>query len=89
MQKKKLSEHATNTGRESGYQNTTSRHISHSDKPQAKQMNFTQDGIEALHRRIFSGQMVISETRAYAGATQTDAAVTDDTGHPFWGRKKR
>ena len=45
-----FTKHATSTGRESGCQNTTSRHISHSDEPQARQMNFTQDSIEAFYR---------------------------------------
>ena len=42
-------------------------------------MNFTQDSIEALHRRIFSGQMVFPEANAKA-----NAAVTENTGRPFW-----
>ena len=61
---RKLSEHATDTGREIECQNTTSGHISHSEEPQAGQMNFTQDSIEALHRRVLSGHMVIPEAVA-------------------------
>ena len=48
--------------------------ISHYDEPQARQMNFTQDSIEALHRRVLSGHMVILEAVAWAGGTQSDAA---------------
>ena len=59
-----LSKHATATGRESGCQNTTSGHISHSDKPQAGQMNFTRDCIEKFYRRVLSGHMVIPEAVA-------------------------
>ena len=44
-------------------------HISHNDEPQARQINFTQDSIEALHRRVLSGNMVIPEAVALAGAT--------------------
>ena len=57
-------------------------------KPQARQMNFTQDSIEALHRRIFSGQMVFPEARALSRGTKADAAVTENTGRPFWCQKK-
>ena len=32
--------------------------FSHNDEPQAKQMNFTLDSIEALHRCVLSGHMV-------------------------------
>ena len=67
---------------------TTSRHISHSDEPQARQMNFTQDSIEALRRRIFSGQLVFPEAKAEAGGTKADAGVTENTGRPFWCHKK-
>ena len=34
------------------------------DEPQAGQMNFTQNSIEALHRRVLSGHMVIPEAVA-------------------------
>ena len=51
-------------------------------------MNITQDIIEALHRRVLSGRMVFPEAGVQAGGTQSDAAVTEDTGHPFWCREK-
>ena len=35
-------------------QSTTSRQISHSDEPQTRQINFTQDSIDSLHRRFLS-----------------------------------
>ena len=35
--------------------------ISHNDEPSAVQVIFTQDNIEALHRRVPSGHMVIPE----------------------------
>ena len=38
--------------------------ISHNDEPQAGQMNFTQDSLEALHRRVLSGHKVIPEAVA-------------------------
>ena len=57
--------------------------ISHNDEPQAGQVNFTQDSIEALHRRVLSGHMVIPEAVAQAGGTQSDAAVAENTGRPF------
>ena len=47
-------------------------------------MNFTQDSIEALPRRIFSGQTVFPEAGALAGGTKADATVTENTGRPFW-----
>ena len=47
-------------------------------------MNFTQNIIEALHRRILSGHMVLPEAKAKAGGTQSDAAVTENTGRLFW-----
>ena len=40
--------------------------ILHNDEPQAGQMNFTQDSIEALHRRVPSGHLVIPEAAAVA-----------------------
>ena len=58
--------------------------ILYNDEPQAEQMNFTQDSIEALHRRVLSGDMVIPEAVAWAGGTQSDAAVTENTGRSFW-----
>ena len=51
--------------------------ISHNDEPPAGQMNFTQDSIEALHRRVFFGHMKKPEAVAKAGGTQRDAAVTE------------
>ena len=59
-----LSKHVKSTERESGCQNTTSRHTSHSDEPQARQMNLSHDSIEAFQRCIFSGQMVFLEAKA-------------------------
>ena len=61
--------------------------ISHNDEPQAEQMNFTQDSIEALHRRVLSGHMVISEAVARPGGTQSAAAVAENTGRPFLCKK--
>ena len=58
--------------------------ISHNDEPSAGQMNFTQDSIEAPLRRVPSGHMVIPEAVAKAGGTQSDAAVAENTGRPFW-----
>ena len=68
-------------------QNTNTRifrPMSHNDdEPQAGQMNFTQNSIEALHRRVLSGHMVTPEAVAWAGGTQSDAAVAENTGRPF------
>ena len=59
---------------------------------QQGQMNFTQNSIEALHRRVLFGHTVLPGAVAEAGGTQIDATVTEDTGRPFWcgksGRKK-
>ena len=52
-------------------------------EPSAGQMNFTQDSIEAPHRRVPSGHMVMPEAVAKAGGTQSDAAVAEHTGRPF------
>ena len=62
-------------------------HISHNDEPQAGQVNFTKDSIEAHHRRVLSGHMVIPEAVAQAGGTQSDAAVTENTSRSFWCHK--
>ena len=59
--------------------------ISHNDETQAGQMNFTQESIEALHRRVLFGYMVIGAV-AEVGGTQSDAAA-DNTGRPFWCQK--
>ena len=45
-------------------------------------MNFTQESIEALHRRVLFGDMVIGAV-AEVGGTQSDAAA-DNTGRPLW-----
>ena len=49
----------------------------HDDEPPARQMNFTQNSIEALHRRILFGHVVKPKVLPWAGGTQSDAAVTD------------
>ena len=48
--------------------------ISHNDEPQAGQMNFAQDSIEELHRRVLSGHMVIPEPVVQVRRTQNNAA---------------
>ena len=50
-------------------------------------MNFTQDSIEALHRRVPSGHMVIPEAVFWAGEIQSDTAVAENTSRPFWCQK--
>ena len=56
--------------------------ISHNDEPQAAQMNFAQDSIEALHRRVLSGHMVVPEPVVLVRRTQSDAATADNTSRP-------
>ena len=42
-----------------------------------------QNSIEGPHRRVLSGHMVTPEAVAWAGGTQSDAAVAENTGRPF------
>ena len=76
------------TERESGRQNTTPGPWRTTMNLKQGRWTFTQNSIEALHRRVLSGHMVIPEAVAWAGGTQSDAAVAENTGRPFWCQKE-
>ena len=51
--------------------------MAHDDESPAGQMNFTQNSIEAHHRRSLFGYKVRPKSRALSAGTQSDAPVTD------------